>query len=251
MGTDMAAVLESPGGPQRRQASARRILAEVNASGAASLAAARRLVGAASELRDLRPDGYLGAHPLLAPLLPWPAGLRRGCTISVERGTSVLLGLLAEAMGESGYAAIVGLPALGMVAAAEQGVPLQRLALVPDPGVDWPTVVAALIDGVDMVVLAPPAQVADGTARALASRARRTGAVLITTRPWVGCDVRLRVAGPRWHGLAEGRGRLRHAEAVVTSVGRGAASQQREVRIPIPLPAPVRSARVTRLDRPA
>jgi hypothetical protein len=52
---------------------------------------------------------------------------------------------------------VVGLPALGAVAAVEQhGVPLERLVLVPHPGPDWPTVVAALLDGLDMVVVAAP-----------------------------------------------------------------------------------------------
>jgi len=49
------------------------------------------------------------------------------------------------------------MPDLGLLAAYELGVDLERLALVPEPGPDWPQVVAALLDGIDVVVVAPPA----------------------------------------------------------------------------------------------
>src|SRR2546430_11276252 len=77
------------------------------------------------------------------------------------------------------WCAVVGMPTLGLVAAAEFGIALDRLALVPDPGPEWPTVVAALLDGVDVVVAAPPGPVAAPLAGRLAARARQRGSVLL------------------------------------------------------------------------
>jgi hypothetical protein len=62
------------------------------------------------------------------------------------------------------------------------GVALERLALVPGPGPDWPEVVAALLDGIDVVVAAPPVGVSPMLARRLAARARQRGTVLVAAR---------------------------------------------------------------------
>jgi hypothetical protein len=124
-----------------------RVLAAVNASGArrANTAELLRPVAAVEDLAERAGGaaGHLPVHPLLAPLLPWSGGLRRGTTVAATGGTSLLLALLAGAMSAAGYAGVVGLPSLGAVAAAEQGVPLERLALAPHPGPDWPAVAAA------------------------------------------------------------------------------------------------------------
>jgi hypothetical protein len=108
-----------------------------------------------------------GERPLpvlaaLEPLLP-PGGLRRGSAVAVRGSASLLLALLAGPSQEGAWCAVVGLPALGLVAAAEIGVALERLALVPDPGPDWAAVAGALLDAVDVVVVAPRGRVLDGT----------------------------------------------------------------------------------------
>jgi hypothetical protein len=117
-----------------------RVLAAVNAGGArrANTAELRRPVAAADDLAERAGGaaGHLPVHPLLAPLLPWSGGLRRGATVAATGGTSLLLALLAGATSTGGWAGVVGLPSLGAVAAAEQGVPLERLALAPHPGPD-------------------------------------------------------------------------------------------------------------------
>lgn len=71
------------------------------------------------------------------------------------------------------------MPALSPVAAAEMGIALDRLALVPDPGTEWASIVAALLDGVDIVVAAVPGTVAPAVAGRLAARARQRGSVLM------------------------------------------------------------------------
>jgi hypothetical protein len=70
------------------------------------------------------------------PRRPGAGGLRRGSTMSVAGSTALVLALLAEATGEGSWAAITGMPDVGVVAAAELGVDLERLALVPDPGAE-------------------------------------------------------------------------------------------------------------------
>jgi hypothetical protein len=60
--------------------------------------------------------------------------------------------------------------------------------------------------------------------------------VLVTTRPWVGCDLTLTVTRHDWVGLGTGRGRPRRHEMTVRTTGRGAAIRPREVTVPVPLP---------------
>jgi len=58
----------------------------------------------------------------------------------------------------SGYwCAVAGLPELGLAAAAELGADLDRLVVVPRPGSEgrWQSVVATLLETVDLVCLAP------------------------------------------------------------------------------------------------
>lgn len=209
------------------------------------------LVGRASG-RAVR-AGADQVFPLLAELRtvsPWP-GLRRGATVAVDTdtrpgsavtgaagSTSLCLALLVEAARAGSWCGVVGVPELGAAAAAESGIELGRLALVPDPGPEWVTVVAALLDGLDIVVVRPPGPVTAPLARRLAARARQRGSVLISYGSWAGAEFTLRVAGQRWHGLEAGRGRLRARELTVVGAGRGAATRPREVRMWWPPAAP-------------
>nr|WP_236046064.1 hypothetical protein [Actinoplanes ovalisporus] len=217
-------------------------------SGAAALA---ELVRAAGETETAGVDRTLPVAPELSSLLPGH-GLRRGSTVAVAAGrsataaggTSLLLALVAEASRQGSWCAVVGVPSLGAIAAAESGVALERLALVPDPGPEWPTVVAALIDGVDVIVLAVPGGVPASIASRLVARARQRGSVLVPYGEWAGADVTLRVLEGRWEGLDEGHGRLRRREVTVLARGRGAAARPKEVTMwmpgvtirPFPLP---------------
>ena len=149
-------------------------------------------------------------------------------------GTSLLLALLAAASRSGSWCAVVGVPALGVLAAAESGIVLERLALVPHPGPEWPTVVAALIDGVDVVVIAVPGPVSASIANRLVARARQRGSVLMPFGRWAGADVTLQVRHGRWEGLGAGRGRLRRREVTITARGRGAAARPREITMWMP-----------------
>jgi hypothetical protein len=207
-------------------------------SGAAALA---ELVRAAGETGEPGVHRVLPVVPELSGLLPG-RGLRRGSTVAVATGraapasggTSLVLALLAAASRSGSWCAVVGVPALGAVAAAESGIVLERLALIPDPGPEWPTVVAALIDGVDVVVMAVPGPVSGSVAGRLAARARQRGSVLVPFGQWTGADVMLQVTDGRWEGLAAGRGRLRRRKVTVLARGRGAAARPKEVTMWMP-----------------
>ena len=169
----------------------------------------------------------------LAAVLPWP-GLRRGSTVAVHGSVSLLFALLSEATAQGSWAAVVGLPGLGLVAAAESGVEIGRLALVPDPGGDPVGVIAALLDGVDLVVVGGPHRLLESDARRLSTRARHRGSVLVPFGEWPGAEVRLRCAQGRWRGVGDGHGYLREREVTVQAGGRGAASRPRSCRLLLP-----------------
>ena len=179
------------------------------------------------------PDRMLPVIHELRPLLPG-GGLRRGSTVATSGATSLVIGLLAAASRTGSWCAIVGLPTFGAAAAAEAGVELSRLALVPYPGPEWSTVVAALLDGVDVVVTAPPGPVAASLTGRLAARARQRGSVLIGCGRWPGADVSLTSTHSDWTGLDGGRGRLRKRRLTITARGRGAAAQPKKATFWLP-----------------
>lgn len=184
---------------------------------------------------SLARERTLPVLPALVDLLP-EGGLRRGSTVAVSGSTSLALALLAGPSQVGSWCAAVGLPSLGLVAAAEVGVALERFPLVARPGQEWPAVVAALVDAVDVVLVCLPRHVRNGDARRLAAKARDRGAVLVTTGGSAGlpADVRLSVASSSWEGLGKGHGRLRARRIDVVATGRGAAARERQVSLWLP-----------------
>jgi hypothetical protein len=183
----------------------------------AEAVASTRVLPVLAGLRELLPGG----------------GLRRGATVAVHT-SSVLLALLAAASRAGSWCAVVGLPALSPIAAAEMGIVLERLALVPHPGTEWTTIVAALLDGFDIVVAAPPGPIAPVVAGRLAARARQRGSVLMPAGSWAGADLTLAPVRGVWGGIGVGRGRLRFRELTVQARGRGAAVAVREATLALP-----------------
>jgi hypothetical protein len=199
------------------------------------------LVRRASERTNTGIEHCLPVGKALRPLFSG-GSLRRGSTVAVvtpksaSGATSLLFALLAEATAAGSWCAVVGLPRLGLVAAAEAGIAVERLALVPHPGPEWAGVVGALIDGLDLVVTATPTGVPAQLASRLAARARQRGGVLVPIGQWPGADLTLEVVGGSWHGLEQGRGRLRGREVEVAAYGRGAATRPRRARLWLPGP---------------
>lgn len=190
----------------------------------ASLPGVSTATGVAAEAAGASVTGkLLPVLPELAGVLPF-GGLRRGSTVSVVGSRGLLLALLAEATARGSWAAVAGMPDIGVAAAAELGVEVRRLAVVPKPGADLVPVVGALLDGVDLVVVG--SRVQGRTARQLSARARHRGAVLVADGPWPGADVELRCEPGRWRGLGwTGHGYLSEREVRVQSRGRGAAAR--------------------------
>jgi len=174
--------------------------------------------------------------PELEAVLPL-RGLRRGSTVSVTGSRAALLSLLARATAAGSWAAVVGLPDVGLVAAAELGVELRRLALVPRPGPDAVRVAASLFDGVDIVVLPGGAGMTAASARRLSARARHRGGVLIAEGRWPGAEVELTCAPGAWDGVDEfGKGYLSARTMRIRGRGRSSA-QVRETTVLLPGPS--------------
>ncbi len=216
----------------------RRVLTHVNAAGANrdNTAPALHLVRPAEDVGLTEADvtRALPVHPALAGLLPWPGGIRRGATVAVVNCTSLVMVLLAGAMNPgTAWAAVVGLPSFGAVAAAEIGIPPERSALVPEPGPNWPAVVPAAIDGVEVVVVANPPGVAEPVMRALMNRARQKNTVLILVSPWTGRDLTITMDDRRLTGIGDGHGRLRSQQLTLTATGRGRAMRPSTVTVGI------------------
>jgi hypothetical protein len=192
--------------------------------------------------------------PVASPLQPLVQGLRRGGTVALTGASSLVPALLAPASAAGAWVAVVGMPGWGLLAAAQAGLALDRLALVPYPGPEWPAVVAALLDGVDVVVIAPPGPVGERAASRLMARARQRDGVLVPFGRWPGADLTLTAASGTWQGLGAGRGRLRARELTIRAYGRGAAARPRQVRVLLPDStgrlAPHRPACPPAIDRP-
>jgi hypothetical protein len=175
----------------------------------------------------------MAVPPPLVPILP--EGLRRGGTTVVTGSTSLVLAMLAHACAGGAWAAVVGQPTIGLLAASQAGVSLDRLAVVPRPGLEAPTVVAALLDGVDVVVVGPEAALTDADRRKLSARARDRGSVLLSTVDWPGAGVVLTVESGRWTGVDAGEGRLRTHELRLVRTGRGSAAVPRALDLTLPI----------------
>ena len=178
-------------------------------------------------------DRRLPVGGVLGELLP-AGGVQRGSTVAVQGlagsgSTTVAFALAAAATASGEWAAVVDPAAspwtLGARAAAEAGVDLERLAVVPRVPADrWGAVVAALLDGVTVVVAAVPPRVRLGDARRLVARARERGAVLVAFGAWpVEAAVRVHTGAGGWHGLDAGSGLLetRELNVHVEAKGRG------------------------------
>ena len=169
-------------------------------------------------------------------------------------GTSLALALAAGASRAGCWVAAVGVSWLGARAAAELGVDLGRLVLVPDPGGQWPVVVASVLEAADVVVVGLPGRgVRPADSRRLVARARERGAVLVLVgvpvtgvgilgagvagRSWPELpDLRLEVETAVWEGLGQGHGYLRSRAVTVAATGRRGASRPRRVALWLPGP---------------
>ena len=167
----------------------------------------------------------------LASLLPEP-GLVRGRIVACTgtAATSVALSLVARATQHGSWLAAVGVPWLGIDAARELGVAVERLVAVDADPADvatWAERVAVAVDGIELVLGALPSGTG-GVERTLTKLRRRVqarGAVLVvvthrsaTEGGWA--DLIVEGAGAVWEGLGDGHGHLRRRRLDVRVAGR-------------------------------
>jgi len=195
----------------------------------AQLAGSGLLSGAAAQQRTI------AMLPAFEELLP-QAVMQRGSVVECVGSASVSLAL-ALAAGPSlagAWVGVAGLPHVGVAAAVELGVAPERLVMVTEPTQrfddgQWAEVLAAMIDGFDVLLLGPGAHAVKAvTARRLVARLQSRGAVLLSVSglssggtPGVfGADLRFEATDAVWQGLGDGHGVARGRRASVQLSGR-------------------------------
>jgi RecA/RadA recombinase len=144
----------------------------------------------------------------IGTMLP-AGGLRRGSTVALDGppgagSTTVAFTFAAAATSAGEWAAVVDPDGTwGARAAAESGVALERCAVVRRVPADrFATVVAALLDGVALVIATIPPSMRATDARRLVARARERASILVAHGPWpVEAALRLHVDPEEAHGV--------------------------------------------------
>lgn len=156
-------------------------------------------------------------------------GLVRGRTFACQgpAATSVALTLVAPAVNAGAWLAIIDLPTIGLDAASELGVPIERVVAICTGddgrcGRRWPEVVAAAADGFDVLLVRVPTDVVPGALRKLGVRLRQRGVVTVVLGDpgLMSCDGLLQTEAPVWSGLGDGHGHLRRRSVTVMASGR-------------------------------
>lgn len=150
-----------------------------------------------------------------------------GLSVASSGSTALLLAMVAEVMKDGEWVAVVGMPTLGMAAAAELGIDLSRLVLVGDPGAHAPRVLAALIDGFDAVVIGRGVRLNAGQRRSLLGRARGQRTTIFS-HDWPESSVRVEARVVSWRGVGYGEGYVRERDIDVRKRGHGG---ERTVRL--------------------
>jgi len=171
-------------------------------------------------------DGVLPVLPALRELLP-AGGLPRGSVVAVGRWSLLCLALAAGASAAGAWCAVAGLPQLGVVAAADAGLDLDRMLLIAEPGTDLAAGGGLAARRLRAGAPPPPDRPSAQVRRRLEATVRRFGGVLVVAGEWDGAQTRLLVARQEWTGMGAGHGRLRARRVQVVTDGRGAAAQSR------------------------
>lgn len=170
----------------------------------------------------------LPLDPALAPLLP-SGGLQTGSAYTVSSSPSLVLALLSEASRKNLWCAVVGMPTLGIEAAAAFGIALPRLILVPHPGDRWLAATSALAEVVPLIAVHPGGRVRDADAARLGSRLRDRGSTLLVASDdvsssadpgagaWPQSEGTIRLHDQHWHGIGTGWGLIEGSTSTVTA----------------------------------
>jgi hypothetical protein len=143
---------------------------------------------------------------------------------------SCALAVMAAPTQVGSWAGVVGLPSVGVSAAAELGVVLSRTVFVAgaspssSTSSDMAAVLSALIDGVEVLVLSRRvvASVSGGVMRTLHTRMQSRGSVLVLVGDpgSVSADVRLVATTTMWDGVGAGNGHLQRRRVSIELAAR-------------------------------
>ena len=162
----------------------------------------------------------------------FPQGLRPGTSVAVRAARPSLepaamrnaITLAAGVVPNDGWVAAVGVPSLGVLAAAEAGLALERLVFFAAPTTVWGTVAIAAVDAFDVVVLSVPARPRAAEVRRLITRTRERSNTVVAIGPgvaaWSG-EARLLTSSVEWDGLGDGHGTLQSCRVSIGLDGRG------------------------------
>ncbi len=179
----------------------------------------------------------LPLDPAFSSLLP-EQGLQTGTAYTVSPSPSLVLALLAAASRKGLWCAVVGMPTLGVEAAAAFGIELPRLILVPEPGDRWLAVTSALAEVVPLIAVAPGGRARDADVSRLSARLRDRGATLLvaessTSGAWPQSEGSIRLHDQHWLGIGEGWGLIEGSTATVTAKTRQSPTAS-SVRVRLP-----------------
>ncbi len=184
----------------------------------------------ADDVRELLPD----------------SGLVRGRIVrcSGDAGLSLALSLCSLATQQGSWLGVVGVEHLGLLAAVEHGVALERTVLVHPPKTsrEWSITVAAAIEGLDLLIVAVPERLSVNDARRVQTRLQSRRAVMIIventvlsqSRSMNGsneaqqflADVVLDTKTKSWSGVDRGAGYLQHRDVRIRVSGRRVARER-------------------------
>jgi len=161
--------------------------------------------------------------PKLAPLFP-QGGIALGTVITVIGSRWLQYQLLASSAQSGNWVALVGQADVGALALAQAGLPLARVAVVPNPEPEAATVCAALLDGVHLII-GNDVMLRDSEKRRLSARAREKGTVIVSEQPWPGAHYNFQVTKRNWSGANQGEDWLSGGTVTVERTGRGSAAK--------------------------
>jgi hypothetical protein len=168
-------------------------------------------------------DRTLPVSEAFAELFP-ERGLVRGRTLACSgpAATSLALALAAPAVVAGSWLATIDVPTIGLDAASEFGIALERVVAVRTDATRWPDVVAAAADGFDILIARVPADASPSAMRKVTTRLRQRDVVmLVLGDPGpLSCDGVLTAGGAEWIGLGDGYGHLQRRRLVVEASGR-------------------------------
>lgn len=168
--------------------------------------------------------------PALGRILPG-GGLMAGAAYSVENSTTLAMALLAGPSSSGAWCSVIGIPDFNVEAAANLGIDLDRLILIPHLDGQWLTVTAAMVDVVSIIVTTAPATITGSDAARLRARLRQRGAALISIGAWPQSEAVLSVSDNQWGGLGTGSGHLQTRRLKVTAKGNNGRSRSSELSL--------------------